>query len=215
MDTFFHIRMLMSIIMGLSIAQLLKNSVKLIDHPHGKKIYWVHLLWVFYVFLLLVHFWWFEIHLKGVATWIFSKYLFVIFYVVLYFVLCWLIFPDDITEYENFEAYFYSRKKWFFAFLALLFAADMLDTLVKGSEYWRNLHWEYPVRNIGHIVLCLVAIKAKSKKFHAALVVTLIVYELSWILRHYSAQKKRESISPKNSMQYLSLRHYIVWVNTI
>jgi len=186
MDTFFHIRMVMSIIMGLSITQLLKNSVKLIDHPGRKKPYTVHLLWVFYIFLLLIHFWWWEIHLKAVTVWLFSKYLFIVFYIILYYILCVLIFPDDISEYENFEAYFYSRKKWFFSFLAVSFAVDVIDTLLKGKDYAESLNWEYPVRNIVHIILCLVAIRVSNKKFHAILVILFILYELSWILRLYN-----------------------------
>ncbi len=185
MDTFFHIRVLMSIIMGLSIAQLLKNAVKLIDHPGKKKPYWIHLLWVLYIFLLLIHFWWWEIHLKSVTMWVFSTYLFIISYIILYYILCVLIFPDDISEYENFESYFYSRKKWFFSFLAVTFAADIVDTLLKGKEYAASLHWEYPVRNSIHIILCLVAIKVNNKTFHAVLVTLFILYELSWILRLY------------------------------
>src|SRR5436190_7099529 len=108
MDTFFHIRMVMSIIMGFSITTLLKGAVKLIDHPGKYKPYWIHLLWALYIFLLLIHFWWWEIGLKSIKQWVFTEYLFIVFFVILYYVLCVLIFPDDISEYKNFEEYFYS-----------------------------------------------------------------------------------------------------------
>jgi hypothetical protein len=58
MDTFTHIRMVLSIIMGLSIAHSLKGAAKLIEHPKRYRPYWVHLLWAFYIFLLISHFWW-------------------------------------------------------------------------------------------------------------------------------------------------------------
>jgi hypothetical protein len=171
--------------MGLSITTLLKGGVKLIDHPKKYKPYWVHLLWAFYIFILLIHFWWWEIRLKAITQWVFTEYLFIVFYVILYYVLCVLIFPDDVSDYESFEEYFYSRKKWFFSVLSLVFAADFIDTFLKGKQYVQHLLWEYPVRNIVHIILCLIAIKISNKRFHAILVILFIIYELSFILRVY------------------------------
>lgn len=82
MDTFFHIRMVMSIIMGLSITHLLKGGTKIIEYPKKYKPYWVHLLWALYVFLLLIYFWWFEIHLREIKQWVFIEYVFVIGYII-------------------------------------------------------------------------------------------------------------------------------------
>ena len=76
-----------------------------------------------------------------------------------------LLFPDQLGEYAGYENYFYSRRKWFFAVLGLTFAADIIDTVVKGKEYMAHLYWEFPVRNIIHIHLCLVAMKVSNKNF--------------------------------------------------
>ena len=186
MDTFFHIRMVMSIIMGLSITHLLKGATKIIEHPKKYKPYWVHLLWALYVFLLLIFFWWFEIHLREVKQWVFTEYFFIISYIILYYILCALLFPDDLSDYDGYADYFYSRKKWFFSVLALVYAADVIDTFIKGTDYIEHLHWEYPVRNVTHILLCVVAIRVDNRKFHAALVVLFLLYQLSWILRFYN-----------------------------
>ena len=115
--------------------------------------------------------------------WVFIEYLFVIGYIILYYVLCALLFPDDLSDYDGYANYFYSRKKWFFGVLALLYAAYIVDTLIKGKAYSAHLHWEYPVRNVIHIILCLVAIKVNNRKFHACFVILL--YQLWWILRYY------------------------------
>lgn len=184
-EAFAHVRTMISMILGLGIAQLLKNAVKLIDHNKLIKPYALHLLWVFYVFLLMTHFWWWEAHLKEIIHWNFAEYFFLIVYTMMYFALCVLIFPDSISEYKGFKDYFFSKKNWFFSFLIALFVADFGDTLLKGSAYMDSLHWEYPARNIGHILLCLLAIKYKNIRFHYALAVLFIGYEISFILRHY------------------------------
>jgi hypothetical protein len=65
MDPFTHIKSVLAIVLGLSIAHLLQTSLNLVLHPGKKKSYWVHLLWVFYVFLIILHFWWWEYNLRG------------------------------------------------------------------------------------------------------------------------------------------------------
>lgn len=170
-------------ILGLSLTHLIRGTAKFVQHPQREKIYWVHMLWVFYIFLLLIHFWWWEYKLTTLKDWSFPVYFFVIGYIMLYFVLCALLYPDDVKEYQGYEGYFYSRKKWFYGVLAASFVADIIDTLIKGKEYFLHFGLEYPIRNITHLVLCLVAIRVSNKKYHAFLAVIFIVYELSYILR--------------------------------
>ena len=51
MDIFAHIKSVIGIILGLSIAKLLQGTVKLIQHPGRTKPYWIHLAWALYIFL--------------------------------------------------------------------------------------------------------------------------------------------------------------------
>jgi hypothetical protein len=185
MDQFFHIRMLMSIIVSLSIAHLLKGTAKLIEHPGRVKLYWVHLLLVIYTFLSLIDFWWWEIRLKMVATWNFESYLFIISYIILFYITCSLLFPDDMKDYAGFKEYYYSRKNWIFSFLGVSFLFDVGDTLLKGIDYYHSLGAEYLVRIIVYVILCGVAIKTKKERYHAAIVIFFIVYNLLWVMRKY------------------------------
>lgn len=184
-ETFIHVRTIVSMILGLGMAQLLRNAVKLIDHNRLVKPYLLHLLWVFYLFLLMVHFWWWETLLKNIIHWNFIEYFFLILYTTMFYALCVLIFPDNISEYKDFKAYYCSKKNWFFSFLIALFVMDIGDTLIKGPAYLKSLHWEYPARNAGHILLCILAIKFPNLRFHYFLAVVFIVYEISYIMRHY------------------------------
>ena len=185
METFAHIKTVIGIILGLSITQLLKGVIKIVEHPKKYKPYWVHLLWALYIFFVVIHFWWWEVHLNDIKHWDFALYFFIIVYIMMYYFVCTLLFPEQLVDYEGYEDYFYSRRKWFFSVLSLTFAADIIDTVIKGKEYMSQLYWEFPIRNIVHILLCLLAIKISNKKFHAILVIAFIVYELSFIARKY------------------------------
>lgn len=185
MDQFFHIRMLMSIIVSLSMATLLKGVAKLIEHPTRVRLYWVHLAWVAFIFLSLLDFWWWEIRLKSIATWSFPIYVFVICFVVVYYIMCSLLFPDDMKEYDGYKGYYYSRKNWFFTFLGVSFLFDVGDTLLKGVQYYQSLGTEYIIRFIVHILLCLLAIRSKNERIHAGMVVFFLLYNVLWVIRKY------------------------------
>jgi len=187
METFDYIKSVIGIILGLSFAKLLMSAVRLIQHPGRTKPYWVHLLWSLYLFLLLTHFWWWEYNLKRVTAWSFESYFFLILYITMYFTLCALLWPDDVKDYDNrYADYFYSRKKWFFGVLAASFVADVVDTLLKGGDYFLTRTWEYPIRNSVHFLLCMVAMFVSNRRFHGVLVILFILYELTYILRLFN-----------------------------
>ena len=65
-------------------------------------------------------------------------------YAILLYLLCTLLFPDEMSDYSGFRGYFYSRKKWIFNFIALLFSVDVADTLIKGARHfvvWSSTLW--------------------------------------------------------------------------
>ncbi len=95
MEMFEYIAVLTSIIIGLDMAQLLLGLTRLIQHPEQAKPYWVHLCWVFYMFVFAVFWWWWEFKLGAIEVWTFGVYLFVIFYAFLVFLLCSLLFPTN------------------------------------------------------------------------------------------------------------------------
>ena len=190
MEIFSHIKYVIGITLGFSLAHLLKGTVKFIQHPNRVKPYITHLLWVLYMYLTLIHFWWWEFKLSEITTWYFFTYFFIVLYITCYYVICSILYPDDINDYKDYKDYFFSRRSWLFSFLSIAFLADIADTLIKGKEYFYHLGWELPVRNIAHLALCLMAIKIKNPKFHLFLVILFLVYEVSFIARLYNIESR-------------------------
>ena len=60
MDLFEYISVLTSIIIGLGMAHLLRGLASLVQHPGRNRVYWVHLVWVGYMFFNMIFFWWWE-----------------------------------------------------------------------------------------------------------------------------------------------------------
>jgi hypothetical protein len=185
MDVYLHVKVLLSMILGLGVGHLLRGVSRIVQHPRKYRAYWVHLVWVLFLFLYLIHFWWWEFYLQKVLQWTFPLYFFIALYATLLFLLCSLFFPDEMGEYDGYRGYFYSRRQWIFTLMTILFVADIIDTLIKGSEYRAHLGVFYDIRTGAYILLSVLAIKIRSPRFHAAFAVFALAVEALNILKLY------------------------------
>ena len=175
----------MSIVISLSLARLLTGLAGFVQSPGKHKVYWVQLGWVLSMFLFIIHFWWWEYRLGSLAVINFGVYLFLICFCCLFFFLCVVLFPTSVEDYGGYEEYFISRRRWFFGLLAVTYAVDLIDTFLKGQAYFHSLGWEYPIRNIVYIVLCIIAAFTANRRFQTAFVIVGLAYQISWIFRLY------------------------------
>lgn len=97
-DLYLHVRVLISIILGLSVTRLLGGLAQFMQQSDRPRLSWIHLAWVAWVLLNVVSFWWWEFRLSHVAHWTFALYLFVIAYASTFFLQAALLFPADIAD---------------------------------------------------------------------------------------------------------------------
>jgi len=187
-DLYLHIRVVISIIVGLCITTLLNGFARFVQHPKRAKVSILHLGWAASLLLWVIHFWWWEYRLTLVEQWTFATYFFVILYAILFYFLCTLLFPSDLKDYSGYEDYFISRRKWFFGFLAATFVADIIDTTLKGSAYLNSFGIEYPIRITGGLVLCFIGMFIRNRRIQFVLLAVSLLYQISFILRLYSTE---------------------------
>jgi hypothetical protein len=187
-DLYLHIRVVISIIVGLCITTLLNGFARFVQHPKRAKVSILHLGWAASLLLSVIHFWWWEYRLTLVEQWTFATYFFIILYAILFYFLCTLLFPSDLKDYSGYEDYFLSRRKWFFGFLAATFIADVVDTTLKGSAYLHSFGIEYPIRIAGSLALCCIAMFTRNRRMQFVLLAVSLLYQVSFILRLYSTE---------------------------
>jgi hypothetical protein len=187
-DLYLHVRVVISIIVGLCITTLLSGFARFVQHPRRERVSILHLGWAASLLLWIIHFWWWEFRLSMVQTWTFASYFFIILYAILFYFLCTLLFPSDLKDYANYEDYFISRRKWFFGFLAATFLADVIDTSLKGSSYLHSFGIEYPIRIIVNLVICAIAISTSNRRVQLALLAVSFLYHVALISLVYSTQ---------------------------
>jgi hypothetical protein len=184
-DLLVHARTVISIILGLSMARLLNGVAGLIQHPKKEHLWWPHLCWVAYMMVSITAFWWWQFQLNELRVLTFETYIFLIAEAAMLFLLCSVIFPTEISEYEGYGDYFMSRRAWFFGLLILSLLMDVVDTWLKGAQHFASLGAEYPVRIASMVGLCLAACLIRNVRFHAAFALAALVYLVSYIARHY------------------------------
>lgn len=182
-DIFPHIRIIMGMVIGLGVARLLSGVARIVQHPSQYRLYTVHLAWVASLLLMLIHFWWWEFGLYHIEHWTFGKYLFLISYSIILFLLCALLFPESMQDYSSYQDYFYSRRAWFFGFLALTYVLDVVDTILKGTAHFALFGHEYLVRTPVLVGLCLIAALTRNRWFHTIFVAGALAYQAIWIWR--------------------------------
>ena len=93
MQMFEYVIVLISIVIGLALTHLMQGIAGLIQNPRRVQIWWVHLVWVAYMFLSIVFWWWWEFQLQHIKAWSFPIYLFVVFYAFYLYLICAVIVP--------------------------------------------------------------------------------------------------------------------------
>lgn len=184
-DLYLHIRVIISIVLGIAITRILAGLAKFVQHPGKLKVYPVHLLWALIVLIASIHFWWWEFGLTAIVRWRFELFLFVLFYAFQFALMANILFPDDLEEYEGYKDYFLSRRGWFFGLLIASMLTDWFDTAIKGHAYLASFGVEYPLRIAGTVALALVAMRTRSPRFHLAFAILYLAYYVSWIVRVY------------------------------
>ena len=186
MHMFEYVIVLTSIVIGLALTHLMQGVAKVIQHPERPRVWWVHLVWVAYMFVSIVFWWWWEFRLQLVERWTFSIYFFVIFYAFYLYLICAMLFPKNLEGYEDYKGYFLARRGWFFGLLLGWSGIDTVDTWIKGPGYVTSLGAEAYISSGILATACVVGIIVRRGAVQAAIALGSLVYQFTAALRLFN-----------------------------
>lgn len=182
-EAFVHVRIIIGMVLGISLSRLIVGVTHFVQHPGRQQPYGLHLGWVAFVLLFIIHFWWLEFALLQYTAWTFATYFFLIVFAGVFVVLAAMLFPDHIHEYNGYRGYFLARKKWFYSTLLVLFVMDVVDTLIKGPVYYQEYYsWDYPARQAVLIIGTAGALFIQSEKYQKAFLTVALLVQVVWII---------------------------------
>ncbi len=123
MGLFEFIMVMLSIIVGLGIAELLTGVAQVLQHRLTVRFYWVHGLLTTIVFLALVQQFWEAWGLRDVPEWTFVALLQMLGGPICLYLCARLLFPDPV-ENSDLETHYYSamRPVWVLLGIAIILA---------------------------------------------------------------------------------------------
>ncbi|WP_295042669.1 hypothetical protein [uncultured Paracoccus sp.] len=186
MDAYGHLRMLVSLIIGLAITRTLSGLSRRLQEPQNTARAPTQIVWSLALLLGVIHFWWWEFSLRLITHWTFWTYIFILSYASLFFLMSTLLYPDHISDHAEREEYFIRRRIAFFALFALSFAFDIGDTMIKGKEHFASLGEWYLVRTGVGVTIALVAMRSKNTRILMLLGLGWLACNAIWITMLYS-----------------------------
>lgn len=185
MEVYSHLRILLSLILGLGITRILTGLSRLIQAPSARPATAAHVVWSLALLLNAVHVWWFEFALRDLPVWHFGIYIIVLLNAFVLFLMASLLFPDVSHSHPGSEDYFMERHGWFFVLFGLYFVMDLTDTWIKGAAYFAHLGPEYLIRAGIAVTIAVIATFATTPRLLMILGLIWLAYDISWILRLY------------------------------
>ncbi len=133
MEAFAHLSILISIILGLGIAELLSGFARTIEKRGAARIYPPPVVWAFLLLLTHVQTWWSIFGLRSHLDWTFFQFSVVLLQPIVLYMLSALALPRSSAELDLHANYF-AHRQWFFALFASLLAVSIgKDLALSGS----------------------------------------------------------------------------------
>lgn len=186
MQMFEYVTVLISIVIGLALTHLMQGIAVIIQNPSRARIWWVHLVWVAYMIVSILFWWWWEFQLQHIKTWTFAIYLFVIFYAFYLYLICAVLFPLRLEGYEGYKDYFLTRRHWFFGLLMGWAVIDVIDTWIKGADYFATHTNDTVIFNAILASTSIIGIAIRRPAVQAVLAVGQLAYVLTGLLRLFN-----------------------------
>ena len=166
MKPFDYLTVLISIVMGLAIANLLSGVVRLMHARHRVRIYWPPVVWSVLLFVITTQHWWSEYNLRFKTDWGFDGFLGTLLIPVDLYLLCALVLPNrDDDDQIDLRAWYFTNRRTFFILLIALAPLAYIEELLTTHAVHKPLLETALLVGMG-LTLCL-GLLSKSPRIHA------------------------------------------------
>lgn len=135
MDEFGYLSVIISIILGLSITQLLQGLSQIINARDRVRIYWPSIGWAVLLLIVDAQAWWVMFGYRNKHDWTFVQFAVVLLETIMLYLLAALALPSVPDQGEvDLQSNYFRHAGWFFGSLVVLLLDSLLkDLLINGS----------------------------------------------------------------------------------
>ena len=129
MDEFGYLSVIISVIIGLSITQLLQGIGQVINARDRVRIYWPTMGWAALLLLIDIQAWWAMFGYRDRHQWTFIQFTVLLVEAIMLYLLAAIVLPNIPDEGEvDLRSNYFRHGGWFFGSLVVL----LLDSLLKS-----------------------------------------------------------------------------------
>ena len=133
MSSFEFLSVLISVVVGLGIANILNGVGRLIHRSGEVKVSATFVAWALFLFLYMIVYWWTIVFgWRDWQNWNLLIFIFVLTYGVLLFLLSVILIPHDMPDDWDPHADFIRMRRWFFGVFIVLVVVEFTDSALKN-----------------------------------------------------------------------------------
>jgi len=181
MTQFEFIVIVISVVLGLSIARLVSGIGDSIRAIKSGNFYWIHGVWIINILILVAGFWWGMFGWSLKEDWNFFNFLLILLFTINLYLLSDFLIPKKTISEVNIKAYFSENRKILYALLLFTFAVDIVETRLLASTGIR------PVPRGHHMViginmfLAIVGYSSNNQKVQGIIVILYIMILVTYV----------------------------------
>lgn len=180
MSSFEFLSVLISVVVGLAIANMLNGVGRLIYRFEELKMSVSFMAWSLFLFFYLVIYWWTVVFgWQEWESWNLLIFLFVLSYGVLLFLLSVILFPADMPERWDPGEHLIDMRRWFFGVFAVLIIVEAMDSWLK--DHLDQFSTPYFGMLMAWAIAAVVGWSSRDRKVHAIFSVLALLAQVAWI----------------------------------
>src|SRR5436853_4041269 len=168
MAAFEYLSVLISIVLALGMTRVLAGVGEMLQARARRRIYWVHSVWIFNLFVYLVVAWWIFYRWRNQQPWTFYLFVFVLISPTILYLASLLLFPSEnaLDEFVDYKKHYYANHRAFFGIFCLFTPVDFVDSLLKGIPHLLELGPLYYVSQTLYFSGLVTAAVTRNERYH-------------------------------------------------
>lgn len=180
MSSFEFLSVLISVVVGLGIANVLTGVGRLLHRHRELSISVTFAAWTLFVFNYMVVYWWTVVFgWQELQNWNLLLFLFVLMYGILLFLLAVILYPTDMPRSWDPHSRFIDMRRWFFGIFVALIFVEALDSYLKNhvDEFSTPYFFLLGLWLAGGILGWI----SRNRRIHNAISVSVLVSQVAWV----------------------------------
>jgi hypothetical protein len=176
---FEYLSVLLSIILGLAVAQILTGYRSLVLARSRVRSHLPTLVWTMIVLLIAVQSWWAMFGLRDAPSWTFGGFAILLMQTILIYMLAGLSLPDVRADGPvNLYAHYHEHRRVFFVIIVLLVAVSLGKDMVFAGRLPTVANVAFQGGLAGAAV---IAIATRAEWYHRALAPTVLAVFIAYV----------------------------------